>query len=91
MKEAINQIVEALEQQMEFNFFVAAKLVELYSDKDRGELKEELHAKISLLRESNLKAVIALDDLVEGKTARKKWIPMSRLREWIRRDIQKLP
>jgi hypothetical protein len=64
MKDAIKEITEALDQQMELNFFMARKLIELSPPDERKHLKKELHIRLSTLRERTLKATFALDALM---------------------------
>ncbi|WP_460055477.1 hypothetical protein [Pseudomonas sp. S2_D06] len=64
MKDAIKEITEALDQQMELSFFMARKLIELSPPDERKHLKKELHTRLSTLRERTLKATFALDSLV---------------------------
>jgi hypothetical protein len=64
MKDAIKEITEALDQQMELNFFMAHKLIELSPPDERKRLKKELHTRLSTLRERTMKATIALDNLL---------------------------
>ncbi|WP_095151859.1 hypothetical protein [Pseudomonas sp. Irchel s3b5] len=64
MKDAINEITEALDQQMELNFFMARKLIELSPPDERKHLKKELHSRLSTLRERTTKATLALESLV---------------------------
>ena len=85
MNEAIKQITEALDQQMELNFFMAGKLIELSPAENRKQLKKDLHAKLSLLRERTQKATIALEDLV-GKGPPQRSSPISRLCAWLKRN-----
>ncbi len=85
MKDAIKEITEALDQQMELNFFMARKLIELSPPDERKRLKKELHTRLSTLRERTLKATVALDSLVrDHKQSRssmlvtiKKWFSRS--------------
>jgi len=65
MKDAIKQITDALDQQMELNFLFAGKLIELSPADSQKQLKKELHSRLSLLRERTLEAKIALEQLVE--------------------------
>lgn len=83
MNEAIKQITEALDQQMELNFFMAGKLIELSPPEDRKRLKKDLHTRLSLLRERTIKATIALDGLVGDSKPRPASL-MSTLRRWLR-------
>lgn len=85
MNEAIKQITEALDQQMELNFFMAAKLIELSPPEEQKRLKKDLHARLSLLRERTLKATIALEDLVGGRAHQQRSL-MSRLSSWLKPD-----
>ncbi|VVP56865.1 hypothetical protein [Pseudomonas fluorescens] len=64
MKDAIKEITEALDQQMELNFFMARKLIELSPPDERKHLKKELQTRLSTLRERTLKATVALDSLM---------------------------
>lgn len=85
MKDAIKEVTEALDQQMELNFFMARKLIELSPPDERKRLKKELHTRLNTLRERTLKATVALDSLVrDHKQSRssmlvtiKKWFSRS--------------
>ncbi|MCK1782910.1 hypothetical protein L9Z73_00570 [Pseudomonas sp. TNT11] len=86
MNEAIKQITETLDQQMELNFFMAGKLIDLSPADDRKRLKKELHTRLSLLRERTLEATIALEDLV-GRGSSPQDSLLSKLVKSFRRSV----
>ncbi|APC14579.1 hypothetical protein BLL42_02080 [Pseudomonas frederiksbergensis] len=67
MNDAIREITEALDQQMELNFFMAGKLIELSPASEQKRLKKDLHTRLSVLRERTLKATCALDALTSDR------------------------
>ena len=79
MNNAIKDITQALDQQMELNFFLASQLVKLSPPDEQKHLKRELHTRLSSLRERTLKATCALDDLVSNnKPCNTSFFPRSR-------------
>ncbi|MFJ2364796.1 hypothetical protein ACIPIN_14070 [Pseudomonas sp. NPDC087697] len=67
MNDATREITEALDQQMELNFFMASKLIELSPPSEHKRLKKELYTRLSVLRERTLNATCALDVLTSDR------------------------
>lgn len=85
MKDAIKEITDALDQQMELNFFMAHKLIELSPPDERKRLKKELHTRLSTLRERTLKATVALDRLVSDHKPSRSSVLLT-LKKWFSRS-----
>ena len=87
MKDAIKEITEALDQQMELNFFMARKLIELSPPDEQKLLKKELHIRLSTLRERTLKATFALESLVgDHKPKKPRSSVMLTFKKWFGRS-----
>ena len=82
MIEAVKQVSEALDQQMELNFFMASQLIQLCPPNEQKRLKKELHSRLSALRERTLLATNAIEELVDkGTPARSSMF--SSVRKWL--------
>ncbi|WP_455926313.1 hypothetical protein [Pseudomonas putida] len=84
MLKAIKQVNDALDQQMELNFFLAHQLIDLSPASEREQLKKQLHTRLSALREHTLKAAGTLDALKE-RPAPASASGLARLKRWITR------
>ncbi|QKZ04372.1 hypothetical protein [Pseudomonas eucalypticola] len=84
MIKAIKQVNDALDQQMELNFFLANQLIQLSPAHERDPLKQQLHARLSALREHTLMAASTLDALKE-RPALARSGGLTRLKRWITR------
>lgn len=82
MIEAIKQVSEALDQQMELNFFMASQLIQLCPPSEQKRLKKDLHARLSALRERTLLATSAIEELVDKGTSIRSSI-FSSVKKWL--------